>query len=234
MNKILAGLFSVLLWFNSFSPAIAIPNMGAYTAVFSSNDLAFYFDSFPKYKTDFFYPTLSWSTLPAFLNKVKVDSGKQVIFLDFLVHGDEAGLYLHEKPHTHWYRASFGYVLNKVSSILAGKKVIICFESCLAASAYKNTIRGAKSSDPTDFIEDYIGKPAFPVWGMGDGFDSIGQMMYLQQRYNFRKWWTNLVSYDALGDNRPLVSAEKEYFEDKSPMTENIEYVWEFFAYHIP
>jgi hypothetical protein len=131
-------------------------------------------------------------------------------------------------------RASMGYILNRVQKHLKGRDVIVLFESCHPASAYKNTIRGATVIDKSDNIEDFRGVPQFSVWGVGDGFSSIGPIMYIQLKYNFRKWFVNLVEYDSLGKNKPLKQPEEETFEDLSPTTENIGWVWEFFAHHIP
>ena len=96
------------------------------------------------------------------------------------------------------------------------------------------TIRGAVAQRPQDNIEDYKSIPKYPVWGLGDGFNGISPMMYLQVRYHFKKWWVDLTRYDNLGMNTALVSPEKDFFEDMGPMTENMLWVWQTFCFHIP
>ncbi len=68
---------------------------------------------------------------------------------------------------------------------------MICFESCQAAAAYKNTIRGAKPVLDTNITEQMLEDypqivPKFPIFGIGDRFgdtfDNISGFMYIQMR----------------------------------------------------
>ncbi len=144
-------------------------------------------------------------------------------------------------------RASFGYVVNQINKSFPNRKVTVCFESCFAASAYKLTIRGAnKYSDKEcknfniseQYIEDCKDVPTYPIYGVGnvygDGFSSIGNVMYLQYRYHIRRWWIDLTEFDPKGKNKALGYREKDTFEDMSPTTENIMHFWLFFSSFIP
>lgn len=141
MKKLLAFILAFMLY--SCKPVEAVPEMGAYTAVMSSPDLAFYFKINPKYKTDRLVVLSQWEDLPIALDYVSKHSGTQPIFLDFMVHGNSDGLYVIDDAGiaSEYDRASFGYVINQIKKHLSGRKIILCFESCQVAAAYKNTIR---------------------------------------------------------------------------------------------
>lgn len=185
MKYFLSLLLSFLLLTTTPVRTEAVESMGMYVAIIASPDLNDYFRYYPKYQKDFYNVLSDWEQLDLALELIEDSSGNQPILLDFMVHGDPEGLYLQavKHPEENYDRASMGFILNHVKKKLGHKNVTITFESCYAAAAYKNTIRGAKAFSAMDNIEDYRGVPKFPVWGLGDGFTSIGPMMYLQTKY---------------------------------------------------
>ena len=215
----------------------------AYVVAFVSPDLCNFFWS-GKYRPDYLIGVENWSSLPEILREVKEKSGDKVILLDFHVHGNTIGdgLWLQTRNESnivvHTSRASFGYVLNTIERELAGKRILLFFETCYAGRAYKNSIRGAvKYNDPgkanEELLEDYLKVPPYPIYGPGDSFSTISQMMYIQLIYNFRRWWVNLVDYDKLGKNIPLLPVEKEHSGWSKSTLEMLQ-TWRFFTFSLP
>lgn len=212
-----------------------VEEFNAYVAVISSRNIAWFFEDYPKYKTDAFIELSQWDNLPLALQYISKHAGNNPIFLDFMVHGDPGGLYVDNNSDDGYDRASMGYILNNINKYLKDKKITIHFESCYAAAAYRNTIRGAKPRCDLDNIEDLNYMPLTPVYGIGDGFSGSGPWMYLQTKYHFKKWWVDLRDWDPLGKNKPLAFPERKGEKsDFSPTTELMWLMWQIFSDHIP
>lgn len=112
--KHIISLFLVLIMVLTQLPVQATPEMGYYTVVITSPDLADYFGLNPKYKKDFYTILHRWEDLGPVLDQVSKRSKGQLVYIDFMVHGDPYGLYLQEpfNPAKNYDRASMGYVLN--------------------------------------------------------------------------------------------------------------------------
>ena len=198
-------------------------------------------DFFPKYQFDYKARPLYWDDFPAELKEIADKAGQRPIVLDLLVHGWSDGLYLFDTDVVPGMviqtsdRASMGWVLREIGDKLRGHEVTVLFESCFSGMAYHNTIRGAVKQGPYDNISDYPIVPTFPVWGAGSNFSVVGPIMYIQWKYNFRRWFVDLRQYDSLGPNKPVGVMEKEDpVTGLSKTTSEIQQVWHFFNTQIP
>lgn len=227
------------------SPALPDTAKEPFVAIIASQNLQWMLHQrVGKYHFDYEAAPLFWEDVPAHLEKIAKAAGSRPILLDFYVHGNDSGLYL-EGSRVRYFkleetsdRASFGWVLQQVDKYLKDKPFTLLFESCYAGRAYHNTIRGDLPGTPLDNVADYKTIPPYPVWGMGDSFSGIGPMMYLQWKYNFRRWWIDLREFDSLGKNKKIAPEEPEIYtvgtEHYSQTTWDIKKVWEFFLEQIP
>lgn len=207
--KHLLALF--LVFFLLVPPAVALKETGTFVAVICSHDLMIHWNG--TFPTDYLISPNTWDELDAVLDDIIIKAHGQPIFLDYMVHGDETGLQIrwsHDGREGTVDNATMGYVLNHTWQHLRNRRAMICFESCYAGRAYKNTIRGWHSNDPEENVEDYQGVPSFPVYGTGDDHDVIGQPMYLQYVHRVRRWWVDLRVYDNEGIGKPLSPKQME------------------------
>ncbi len=143
-------LISILILFLLLLPvpSYSTPEFGLYVAAICTYDRAYLFKEYSKYKTDYLATLLDWKYLEPLLKDIKEKAKGQKVFLDFLVHGDNNGLYLQYNGSIFISdRASFGYVLNRVRKYFNKDNAIVCFESCYPAAAYKNTIRWSRRKE---------------------------------------------------------------------------------------
>jgi len=224
MIAILLVFFAVLFT----TPAACAPE-GPYTATIASADLSWIWGH-PQNKVDYFAVPRDWDDLPVLLQRIAIDSGGRPIVLDFHVHGYDRGLILcQERPiplPSYMDRCTFGWLLNQIETALAGRSVAVLMESCYAGRAYHYSIRNETMISPRDNIGDYEGIPSFPIYGTGDSFSNVGNIMFLQWKYRFRNWWVSLSDYDPEGLNRPLMSIESTDADGYSVTSRAMKKVW--------
>lgn len=171
------------------------------------------------------------------LKDIATKSGTRPILLDVHVHGIEEGLYLQEDVTSQLMysdRANMGYLVSEIEKAFVGRKFSVLCESCFAGRAYKYTIRDSVRDGCYDNITNYDHVPPFPIYGTGDNFANVGPLMYLQWKYNFRKYWVDLRAYDPKGQNKALSPKESEPDFLYSKTSLDIARIWQFFQEEIP
>jgi hypothetical protein len=237
MSKFLAILFFLLLPIVTCNPGIATQGVEEYYfAVYSSKDLLDVW-LIDKYYPDLLYQSDSWTNFGKFLTLARKCSKNKPLLIDLDVHGNDGGLALKAEDRKIKSLASFGYVITEIEKVLKGKKFVLLVESCYAGNAYKNTIRnnnpefliGLKQGIEA-FMTDYKKVPYFPIYGTGSGYSNVGNTMFLQYRYRYRKYWVDLRVYE----NMPAAEHESEDDSGWSKTTKDILKDYLFFRFLVP
>ncbi len=96
MKYLWSILLSLCLLLGTIPAQANTPEFNCYVAIIASPDLSWMFKNYPKWKRDMLVTEYTWAGLPEILKIINELSGDEPIFLDFLIHGEKDGVFLHD------------------------------------------------------------------------------------------------------------------------------------------
>ncbi len=186
-----------------------------YVAVFTSEEFV---SEWADYSPDLKYVYKSWSDFPKFLDRAKKNAGHKKLVIDLDIHGGFDGFYVSFKTiktvkidlfnntclyipfETYDYeRASMGYIYTELEKRFKNRKnlTVLC-EACYPGNNYYTIRKNYKDIYSNEFDSvNYSYYPDIPIYCLGSGVQNPDITMYLQYRYNLRKWWEDIRKYET-------------------------------------
>lgn len=228
MKKLLVGLLALCLLLGR---GVGADNEKSYLAVFCNPDFE---KEWSFIHPDYLCTAFNWAQLDDFLQSTKRNAHGRPIEIDFDCHGAPGGLYLkypsqYHGDHYETHLASMGYICNHIDKYFNSKKITVIIEACYSGRVYQETIRNnAGVTDVPDSlteittercIEDHLGIPQYPIYGVGLNIPGIDNFVYLEYITKIRPYFMDLREIETMKDQ---IQPATEELQEAAVMDERL------------